>query len=159
MPESFKDNEGRQWDIRMDYGAAKRVKALVGINLLAPLEEVEPDGQPLLTRLARDDMMVIDVIFAIIKPQADERGMKDEEWAGAMGGDAMLEAHDGFYREYVNFFRSRGRAETMMALQKQKAALDAAIREAEARIRKLDPDLIVEEAFSGLDTNSPGSAE
>ena len=158
MPESFKDNEGRTWELRMNFGAAKRVKSLLGINLLSPLEGAEPEGDPLLTKLAGDDMMVIDVIFAIIKPQASERGITDEEWAAAMGGDAMLEAHDAFYREYVNFFRSRGRAETVTALQKQKAALDAAIREAKARIQKLDPEQIVSDAFSGLDTNSPGSA-
>ena len=159
MPESFKDNEGRTWELRLDFGAAKRVRALVGVNLLSPMKEVEPDGPPLLARLGEDDMLVIDVIFAILKPRADARDISDEQWAAAMGGDAMQEAHDAFYREYVNFFRSRGKPEAIQAIEKQKATIDAAVREASARMEAIDPEAAVKKIFSGLDTSSPGSAE
>jgi hypothetical protein len=159
VSESFKDNEGRTWELRLDFGAAKRVRALVGVNLLSPMKEVEPGGPPLLARLGEDDMVVVDVIYAIIKPQTDERGITDEEWAAAMGGDAMLEAHDAFYREYVNFFRSRNRPEVITAIQKHRATIDAAVSEATARMEKMDPETVVRKIFSDLDTNSADSAE
>lgn len=43
------------------------------------------------------------VIFALIKPQTDERGVTDEEWAEAMGGDAdfVLRLTDGVRTAYA----------------------------------------------------------
>ena len=68
---SFTDNAGRTWTLSLTLGAAERVKALVDVDLLEPCDAGDP---PLLTRLGTEVALLCDVIFALIKPQADGQG-------------------------------------------------------------------------------------
>ena len=155
--QSFTDNAGRTWTLALTYGSAKRVKGLLGddVDLLA-LEQGDP---PLLTRLGTDVMLLCDVIFALLKPQADEQGVSDEQWAETMGGDAIMAAQDGLYEEIISFFQSRARADIVAAARKQKVMIDLAVKAGEERIEKMDAEAEVEQIYGDLDTSSPESAE
>ena len=102
---AFTDTAGRTWTLSLTYGSIERVKALVDIDLFK-LDEGDP---PLLTRLGTEITLLCDVIFALIKGQADGQDVTDEQWAEAMGGDAILAAQTAFYEELVSFFQSLGR--------------------------------------------------
>jgi len=154
---SFTDNAGRTWTLSLTYGSAKRVKALLkddDVDLLA-LEQGDP---PLLTRLATDVMLLCDVIFALLKPQADEQCISDEQWAEAMGGKAITDAQDALYEEIISFFQSRGRADIVAAVQKQKVMIDLAVKAGEERIERVDVETEIEQIYGDSDTNSPESA-
>jgi len=150
---AFRDTAGRTWQLSVTFGSAKRVKALLGINLL----ELEGGDPPLLTRLGTDVMLLCDVIFALIKPQADALGVSDEQWAEAMGGDAILAAQTALYEELTDFFQSRGRRDVATAIEKQRRLVDVAVRVAESRIEALDPQREVESIFGDSATSSPES--
>ena len=65
---TFTDSSGRTWTIAVTVDAIKRVEGLIkGVNL-ANLTSGDP---PLLTRLETDVVLLCDVIFALVKPQAD----------------------------------------------------------------------------------------
>ncbi|MFO7958999.1 MAG: hypothetical protein R6X33_18085, partial [Candidatus Brocadiia bacterium] len=73
---TFTDNEDRTWTLKLTLGSAERVKALVGVDLLEPClpgeaREGDADDPPLLTRLGTEVALLCDVIFALVKPQAD----------------------------------------------------------------------------------------
>ena len=154
---SFSDNAGRTWTLSLTYGSAKRVKALLGndVDLLA----IEQGTPPLLTRLATDVVVLCDVIFALLKPQADEQGVTDEQWAEAMGGEAIMAAQDALYEEIISFFQSRARADVVAAARKQKVMIDLAVKAGEERRENVDAQAEISRIYGDWDTNSPESAE
>lgn len=153
---TFEDTEGRTWSLDLTYGSARRVKQLLGVDLLNPLDGEAPS---LLNRLALELMLLCDVIYALIKPQADELGVSDEEWAAAMGGGAMLAAQDALYEEMAAFSRSLGRTDTLTAIRKQKEMIARAVQANEKRIEEADVEKEIGKAFGAGAMNSPESAE
>jgi len=108
----FIDTSGRTWQLAMTIGSVKRVKNLLGVNLLDPLgakprkvRGVARKGRPLVTRLQLDPALLIDVIFALVKPQADHLGVTDEDFGEALGGEAAYGAYEAFMGEWQAFFR------------------------------------------------------
>ncbi len=66
---AFTDSQGRTWTLNLTLGSAERVRALVGVDLLAPCEpppEEAPDTDalPVLTRLGTDLALLCDVVRA-----------------------------------------------------------------------------------------------
>ena len=154
---TFDDNADRTWTVAVTINAVKRVKGLLDVDL-TDLMDGDP---PLLTRLDTDIVLLCDVIFALVKPQADEQGVTDEAFAEALGGDAIIQAHDALLEELADFFRSLRRTDVTKALEKQIAMVRAAVQAAEARIESVDVDREVAEAFRSGDSSgsSPGSSE
>ena len=151
---TFADNAGRTWTISLTIDAAKRVKSLLGVNLL----ELDAGEPPLLTRLGTDVILLCDVIFALVKPQADAAGVADEQFGAALGGDAILAAQTALYEELVGFFRGLGRTDLAKAVDAQRRMIDLAVRRIETRIDRLDLEAAVESTLGESSTNSPGSS-
>jgi len=152
---TFTDTSGREWTIALTIDAAKRVRDLLSVNLLQ-LEAGEP---PLLTRLGTDVILLCDVIFALVKPQADAASMTDEEFGAALGGEAILAAQTAFYEELVLFFRSLGRRDLAKAVEAQQRMIDLAVAGIETRIEDLDLEQAVETTLGESLPNWPGSSE
>ena len=154
---TFDDNAGRTWTVAVTINAVKRVKGLLDVDL-TDLMDGDP---PLLTRLDTDIVLLCDVIFALVKPQADEQGVTDEQFAEALGGDAIIQAHDALLEELADFFRSLRRTDVTKALEKQIAMVRAAVQAAEARIEAVDVDTEIDRAFRSGDSsgNLPASSE
>lgn len=96
---SFTDNKGRVWEIDINIAAARRVKSLVGVNIVALYE----NKFERLAGLLSDPIAICDVIFAIVKPEADRQGVTDEQFGEAMAGDSIEQAAEAFYRAIVDF--------------------------------------------------------
>ena len=154
---TFNDSAGRTWTVAVTINAVKRVKGLLDVDL-TDLMDGDP---PLLTRLDTDIVLLCDLVFALVKPQADEQGVTDEAFAEALGGDAIIQAHDALLEELADFFRSLRRTDVTKALEKQIAMVRAAVQAAEARIESVDVDTEIDKAFRSGDSsgNSPGSSE
>lgn len=132
---SFTDNAGRTWTVALNIGAVKRVKGLLSVDLLAMLK----GDPPLITQLGTDVVLLCDVIFAILKPQADEAGVTDEQFGAALSGDAILSARRAFYEELADFFLHMGRPDVARALEMQDAMIVASVAEAQRRVEAIDP--------------------
>ena len=90
---SFTDNTGRTWTLVVNVATVKRVRALCGVDLNSVIE-VE-DGKPsakLLERLSSDPVLLVDVLYAVCKPECDQRNVSDEDFGAAMAGDAIEQA-------------------------------------------------------------------
>jgi hypothetical protein len=151
---TFNDNAGRTWTLAVNVDAIKRVEGLIkGVNL-ANLTHGEP---PLLTRLETDIVLLCDVIFALVKPQADQLGVSDEEFGKAMGGDAIMAAHDAFWEELNGFFRQLRRTDTARAIEKQATLVKATVAAIEQRVETLDVEDVIAKALGSCVGNSPES--
>lgn len=103
---SFTDNTGRSWIVSINVGTIKRVRALCEIDL-ANIIELEPGRTPkvdLLERLAADPVLLVDVLYAVCKNEADNKNISDEEFGRAMAGDAIELATSALLDEIIDFF-------------------------------------------------------
>ena len=155
MPHGFKDTVGKDWLVEINIGALKRVRGLLDLDLLA-LEAGDP---PLLTRLGLDIVLICDVLFALLKPQADAADVTDEQFAERLGGEVILAAHKAFYEELTDFFQSLGRNHMATAVQKQLEMIDAGTRLADEKLKEINIDAEAKLIFGDQSTSSPASAE
>lgn len=103
---SFTDNTGRTWILHVTVGAIKRVRALCGVDL-ANIITVSDGGRPkmeLLERLASDPVLLVDVLYACCKEEADAKNVSDEEFGRGMAGDAIEFATAALLDEIIDFF-------------------------------------------------------
>ena len=103
---TFNDNTGRSWTLSVTVGTIKRVRALCGVDL-ANIITLEAGKQPkvdLLERLASDPVLLVDVLYAVCKPEADAKNITDEEFGRAMAGDAIEFATATLLDEVIDFF-------------------------------------------------------
>ena len=160
---SFTDNLGRTWTLVVNVAAIKRVRALCGIDLNA-IVEIDKNNNPtaeLLERLSTDPVLLVDVLYAVCKPECEQKSVSDEDFGAAMAGDAIEQATSALLDEVVDFFPTAKRA----ALQK----ILAATRRIEALAKKKLENILADSAFeeklvselersTGLSSNAPGSA-
>lgn len=140
---TFTDNAGRTWTISLTIDSAKRVRDLMSINLLEP-EAGEP---PLLTRLGTDEILLCDVLYCLIKPQADTLNISSEQFGQALGGDVILAAQTAFYEEIIDFFQKRGRTDRAKAAATQQKMINLAIEQVTQNLGQIDLDKKLAEIF------------
>ena len=158
---AFEDNKGRTWPIVVDVNAIKRVRNLLGHDLM------EIAGGDMLERLAGDPVLLCDVIYCICKPQADAEKISDEDFGHAMGGDAIDAATSAMLEALVDFFPSRKRLLLNQALDKLKKLEGMAMNAIETQLastqmedameKKLQE--IVESAGGNTSTSSQAPSE
>lgn len=90
----FQDNRGRAWSVEFTAAAVKRIRGLVDFDPL--------DGEALQS-LAVNPVLLVDVLFATIQPQAAAQNVTDEDFGGAMGGEAIQHATEALIDEVINF--------------------------------------------------------
>jgi len=151
----FKDNADRPWSIEVHVAAVKRVRDLVGVDLLEIVEGT------LIEKLIRDPILLCDIVYALCKPQADERDPRvtDEEFGRAMAGDAIEHATEALLEELVSFCPSpRDRQNLGRVLEATKRVMDRARDMVEAKLESGELERIAEEALDQLPGQLPGAA-
>jgi hypothetical protein len=125
---TFTDALGRSWSLEITVATLKRVRAVAGVDL------IEAAGGTLLDRLVADPVLLGDVLYACVKPQADERKITDEDFGRSLAGDAIDHATTALLEEFVAFFPSPRRRVLEQALTKLAGWRAAALSAAEARL-------------------------
>jgi hypothetical protein len=127
MP-TFTDVQGRTWSIDITVATLKRVRGITGIDLLDAV------GGTLLDRLVSDPVLLGDVLYAVVKPQADERRVSDEDFGRALAGDVVDAATTALLEAFVAFFPSPRRRVLQKAVAKLAGWRAAALTAAEAKL-------------------------
>ena len=146
---TFTDAAGRTWTLTLTLGTAMKVKAKLDVDLLQP----EAGDPPLLTRLGTDELLLGEVLCALLEGQFEAHKVTEDDVRAAFDGQTLLAAQKAFYEEMIDFFRSRGRNDRAKAVAKQMAMIEAAVTAVETRIDALDIDQAIRGAMSGA---SPG---
>ena len=140
----FNDSAGRTWEVTVNVGAVRRVRDLLGVDLM------DVAGGDLLDRLADDPVLLVDVLYVLVKPQADAKGVSDEEFGRGMVGGVLDEAASALMKELLDFFPSAQRARALGKMARKIEAQQEAVTEAAAALAAMD---------GGSSGNSPASAE
>ena len=142
---TFTDAAGRNWTLTLNLGTAMAVKGKLDIDLLQP----EAGDPPLLTRLGTDEMLLGEVLCAMLEGQFVTHKVTEDDVRNSFDGQTLLAAQKAFYEELIDFFRSRGRNDRAKAVAKQMAMIDAAVTAIETRIDGIDIDETIRGAMSG----------
>ena len=134
---TFTDTQGRTWTLAITVDAVKRVRALTGTDLLSVA------GGDLLERLASDPVLLGDVLYAVVKPEAEVREVSDADFGRALAGDVIASATTALLEDIVDFFPAPKRRLLATVLQKLRAVQDAALAAAQERVEALDATTLV----------------
>jgi hypothetical protein len=121
---TFTDSQGRTWTVTVNVSAIKRARDLLDVDLL------DVAGGDLLARLADDPCLLVDVLYAICKPEADAKGITDEDFGKGMVGGVLDKAASALMQELLDFFPSAQRVRALGKLVKAMEREDAAMKEA-----------------------------
>jgi hypothetical protein len=119
--QKFRDNAGRTWEVAIDIAGIKRVRSLLGIDILSGL-----DGKGL-DPITRDPVVFVDILYVLCKPEADRAGLTDEEFGRGLGGDALHAASEAFTEAFISFCPNpRDRKRLRRAVDQMSAMLEKA---------------------------------
>ena len=121
---TFTDKKKRKWEIEVTVGTVKRVRDLIDVDLVKVLEG------DLIERLRLDPELLVNVIYALCKPQADERKISDEDFGQAMNGLSIDGALAALFVELADFFPSPTRQLIHLAAKKTESLTRIAIETA-----------------------------
>jgi hypothetical protein len=125
---TFTDSAGRPWSVVVNVSVVKRVKSMLGIDLLSI-----GDGD-LWQRLATDPVCLVDTLFVICKPEAEAAGVTDEQFGAGLVGDVIDAATKALLEEIADFFPQARRGLLRKAMQKTEQLQALTMAEANRRL-------------------------
>ena len=145
---TFADTQGRTWTLTINVDVIRRVRSLLNINLLEAVE-----GR-LLERLITDPVLLCDILFVVIQPEAVAKDISDEDFGRSLGGDVLDVATTALLEELVDFFPSAKRTVFRKALIKLKQLETLAIETATQRLESSELEERMKAAISGTQAAS-----
>jgi hypothetical protein len=97
----FKTLDGKEWVIEVTYLTVKRVRDLCGVNLL----DICNLDKESLSGWVADDLRVLEVICAVVRPQLAALDMSDEDFFAACDGSVLKEAVERLVDQVSDFFQ------------------------------------------------------
>jgi hypothetical protein len=149
---AFTDTAGRIWKLEINVSTVRRVRGLVKVDLVGLVE----DGLAPLNKLLTDAVALCDVLYAIVQPQAEERGVTDEQFGSALAGDVLGNAADEFVEELIDFFHEPQRDALRTVWTKAKEVQAKIVEQATTAIDQIDSGQLAKTLTASL-TSVPGS--
>lgn len=150
---TFTDTEGRSWEVHITTNALKRVHSLTGENIDTLFDEKTVD------RLCTDYVFIADALYAVCKPQADERGVTDEQFGEALAGEPLEKAIEALLEALVDFFPPKRQATARRLVKAFKKLETTVFNRVNTRLDTLDLEQTADQVMSSESfTNSPASS-
>lgn len=151
----FQDNAGRTWTIAIHVAAVKRVRGLLGVDLYSLVD----DRFQGLGKLLADPVLLVDVLYALCKDDANRLAVSDEDFGRAMAGDAIEHASTAFLEELTDFFPDpRVRAGVRKVIEASDRMRAVLLDHLESGIASLDPETEARRLIASSGS-SPASSE
>ncbi len=161
---TFTDSLGRTWSVVVNVATIKRVRNLCNVDL-ASIVEFEQDSKPsmnLFEKLSSDPVLLVDVLYAVCKPECEQKNVSDEDFGASMDGDSIEQATDALLEGIIDFFPEVKRLFLHRILSAAKRLKNAS----EEKMKLLLADDSLEnkvvsalEQSNGSSVNLPASAE
>lgn len=148
----FHDSERNKWEINLTLKTAKRVYDALNVDLFQPVR-FDENGRTLSERLMNDDLLLGEVVIALIGEQIEARKMTCDEVREAIGAAQFPEIQEAFFEEYSDFFKLRQKQFLADAIRRDFEKIKEEIAENNVKIR-----LLVSGETSNASPPSPDSA-
>jgi hypothetical protein len=93
---AFKDEDGREWSVKVHYKSIEAVEERVGINLPKVAQEHFADLEDVVKTSA--------ALYVLCESQAKEYGLDDWKFGEAIAGDIYPKAVEALMRAIIDFF-------------------------------------------------------
>lgn len=93
----FSDALDRQWTITINVWTAKKLKAAMGLDLLAP--------ETCLAEMIDDTLTFCNALWHMLADEAARRGVSEESFFTALTAPVIDQARTSFCEEWQDFFR------------------------------------------------------
>jgi hypothetical protein len=103
---SFRDADGRAWNLDVTIPVLRRVRDALGVELL----DLADPKSDLFRKVARDPVLLCDMLFVLCQKAAEAESVADEQFGRALRGDALEAATDALMRAIADFFPSGRKA-------------------------------------------------
>lgn len=150
---TFTDCMGRTWTVTINVGTIKRVKTMLGINLL---EAITDD---LAEKLKNDVCLLVDVLYVICKNEADVKNITDENFGEAMAGDVLENATNAFLDELIDFFPAEKKMILRKAINKVNQAEKKALEMGNKYIENMEIEKQIETKLLNIFNGAMNSQE
>jgi hypothetical protein len=97
----FKTLDGKEWVVEVTYLTVKRVRDLCGVNVL----DICNLDKESLSGWVADDLKVLEVVCAVVRPQLAAVSMADDEFFAACDGQVLKDAVERLIDEVSDFFQ------------------------------------------------------
>lgn len=135
--QTFTDNLGRTWYVAINVTTIRRVRAALGIDLYALVE----DGLQELGKLVADPIQLANVLYVLCQEDADAKHLSDEDFGRALAGDAIQQAAEALVEDLVDFFPDeRSRTCLRQVIAKGKQVREKLLEHAETLLDNLNVD-------------------
>lgn len=152
---SFKDDKGRSWRVNITATTVRRVKDLTGVYLPTLVE----DQFRGIDSLAQDVIQFIDVLYAVVLPDAEKDGVAVEQFGDALGGDSIERAAQALTNGIVDFFPEDRRRVLRSFLEKAKTVRTILQAKGEKELESLDPEKIVSDLLARQNPSANKSSD
>lgn len=92
---TLRDASGREWTYKIGINEMDRAQAETGINLYTAENSLD---------IMRDGVLFARVLWAILRPEAERRGVTRESFNDGLTADVIEAALPDFIQEWGNFF-------------------------------------------------------
>lgn len=130
---TFTDVTGRPWTVTVTVDTIRRVRSLTSIDLLDVINGT------LIERLTNDPVLLCDVLYAVVKPEADAHSLSDIDFGRCLAGDVIEHATRALLEGLVDFFPNPRRRLLAKALETLAAWQDQAVTQAERSLDRAPP--------------------
>lgn len=149
MATEFTDSLGRSWIVSLDFAAAKRIKASVKITNEAseeiPFDIIDAGAIGLTMQALRSRYLTVgETMYAICRPQADQKGVTEEQFLEGVVGDSLDDAADVIEDELVSFFPRSLREVAKVMFRKAKEVRAKALQQAAENLDQAIEDSLAE---------------
>lgn len=136
---TFRTNDGEEWSIVVNVLTIKRVLDGTGLKLTDLFSTADKIQQ-----FFADEVRICEVLYATIKPQADERGKSLEAFLSAIDGTVIENAMEALLAEVADFFHEPQKGLLKKVLAKYQEATGrlrtAGVLAAEKKLEAIDFD-------------------
>jgi len=152
---TFKDNASRTWSLSITIDSIKRVRQELDFNL------TRSDFDKMLQELLGDPVQLCDVIFCLIKPEAEKNNVSDADFGRAMAGDTIEQAATALLEELADFTpNARDRAQLQRLIAALWSLSDKArdLMDQKMKAELAAAEVEIEKTFGLSSTSSPASS-
>jgi hypothetical protein len=145
----FADRHDRKWDTTLTLLAARRVDNSDFKEVFkGELSILEP-SRDALEALTTNVNLICAIVWAIVKPQADQAGVDEDSFVDGIDGRTLTELKEAFWGSLADFFQERGTAlSELIAIQKRALKKVQTLMAAEQVSLEKELDATVEREFS-----------
>jgi len=156
---TFRDTEGRDWQVTVNVRTVKEVRSALGVDL-ADAVTVAKDGTvraDLVERIAGDPCLLADILWVICREDAKGRGVSDVGFGRALAGDVIERATEALLDELVDFFPGAKRLFLRKAVEVARRYAGESAKALETALASPEFDARLKDALNSA-TSSPASS-